>query len=302
MGRIKNLLRPVYVPILNRISLSRIRTKRRIRILNANTTINRICKEHLSVARFGDGEFSLLLNGEKGIGYQKNSDELRKKLNEVLLCKNERLLICVPFCINSTKGMTSFSRTYWESWCLADNHYATIAVMLEKKAGQDYVFGDAMITRPYIDWLSKKRAKKQFEQLKRIWDKKPLLIVEGSKTRLGVGNDLFANAASIRRIIAPANDAFEQYDKVLDSIKKNHKGELVLIALGPAATVLAYDLSNCGIQAVDIGHIDIEYMWFLMGAKKKVPIPGKYTNECSDGHEVGECDEPEYLREVIEVV
>mgnify|MGYP002508750043 CR=1 FL=1 len=42
--------------------------------------------------------------------------------------------------------------------------------------------------------------KKRFENLKRIWDKREVLIVEGSQTRLGVGNDLFANAAGIRRM------------------------------------------------------------------------------------------------------
>lgn len=54
---------------------------------------------------------------------------------------------------------------------------------------------------------------------------------------------------------------------------------MVLIALGPTASVLAYDLNESNIQAVDIGHIDIEYEWFLKGCTKKEKIYGKYTNE-----------------------
>lgn len=48
-----------------------------------------------------------------------------------------------------------------------------------------------------------------------------------------------------------------------------NKAKLVLIALGHTATVLAYDLAEVGYQAIDIGHIDIEYEWFLMRAPKK---------------------------------
>ena len=40
-----------------------------------------------------------------------------------------------------------------------------------------------------------------FKLLKRIWDGKDIVIVEGEKTKLGMGNDLLSNAKSIRRII-----------------------------------------------------------------------------------------------------
>ena len=39
------------------------------------------------------------------------------------------------------------------------------------------------------------------------------------------------------------------------------KSVLFLVALGPTATVLAYDLSKIGYQAIDIGHIDISFVW-----------------------------------------
>ena len=42
---------------------------------------------------------------------------------------------------------------------------------------------------------------------------------------------------------------------------------LILLALGPTATVMAYNLAQKGYQAIDIGHIDIEYEWYRMGAK-----------------------------------
>ena len=42
---------------------------------------------------------------------------------------------------------------------------------------------------------------------------------------------------------------------------------------------LAYDLSELGYRALDIGHVDIEYEWFLQKATEKVKISGKYTSE-----------------------
>ena len=56
---------------------------------------------------------------------------------------------------------------------------------------------------------------------------------------------------------------------------------LVLCALGPTATVLVKDLCDAGYQAIDIGHLDIEYEWFLTGAKNKSAIANKYVNEAN---------------------
>ena len=56
-----------------------------------------------------------------------------------------------------------------------------------------------------------------------------------------------------------------------------NKDDLLILALGPAATVLAYELSG-ERQCLDLGHIDIEYEWFRMGATTKVAIPSKYVN------------------------
>jgi hypothetical protein len=64
---------------------------------------------------------------------------------------------------------------------------------------------------------------------------------------------------------------------------KINKNILILIALGPTATVLSYDLSRLGYQAIDIGHIDIEYEWFLKNATKKIKIKNKYVNEVDNG-------------------
>lgn len=79
-------------------------------------------------------------------------------------------------------------------------------------------------------------------------------------------------------------------------------GRLILIALGMTATVLAYDLSKAGFWAIDIGHIDVEYEWFLRGVTEKIALNGKFVNEVSGGREVSEINDPIYEKQIIKVI
>ena len=67
--------------------------------------------------------------------------------------------------------------------------------------------------------------------------------------------------------------------------RRAKKSDLILISLGPTATVLAYDLAQCGYQAIDIGQLDNEYDWCKMGVKERVAIPYKCVAEVSNAHE-----------------
>ena len=106
-----------------------------------------------------------------------------------------------------------------------------------------------------------------------------MLLIEGEYSRLGVNNDLFDHVCSMQRILCPAIDAYEKYDDIMNAAVKYGDKKLILIALGQAATVLSYDLAKLGYWAIDIGHVDIEYEWFLRKAKDKIQIEGKYVNE-----------------------
>ena len=50
-----------------------------------------------------------------------------------------------------------------------------------------------------------------------------------------------------------------------------------------AATVLSYRLFENGFQALDLGHIDIQYEYLLRKSHGKEAIPGKYVNENMQG-------------------
>ena len=77
------------------------------------------------------------------------------------------------------------------------------------------------------------------------------------------------------------------------------KDKLFLLALGPTATVLAYDLCKMGYQAVDIGHIDLEYEWFLKGQGCRTEIVGKYNNELAGGDKPVEIKDKQYQSQIM---
>ncbi len=275
-----------------------LRTKFRLKIMSPEKTIKYIITKRCSIARYGDGEFDQIFQ-IRDLGFQPRNEFLRKRLIDVLANPGSDLLICIPGCMNSIKDCNEHAGGFWIEWGRKNNHHQKIVKMIRQYTGSQYVFGDSQITRPYIDWKTTKRAEKLFPKLKELWKNRDILIVEGSQTRLGVGNDLFDQAKTVKRIIVPAIGAFDCYESINRCIIDNYNGELVLAAIGPTATVLAADLSKKHIQTLDIGNIDIEYEWFLMGAKKRVPIPGKFTNETKDGRVFTECTDEKYLSQII---
>ena len=116
---------------------------------------------------------------------------------------------------------------------------------------------------------------------------------------MGRGNDLLNNARSIKRIIAPTLNAFDKYDTLFELAKQQPKESLFLICLGPTATILAYDLAESGYQAIDSGHLDVEYEWFLKNADERIKIDGKYVLEAVGGTETGNQTDTEYENQII---
>lgn len=117
---------------------------------------------------------------------------------------------------------------------------------------------------------------------------------------MGIGNDLMTNTRSLLRIICPSQNAWDKYDTILNTVlKKVTKDSLICISLGQCATVLAYDLAKVGYQALDIGHIDNEYEWYLRGVEERVEIPGKIIAELLTQQRLEIDGETEYQNQTI---
>ncbi len=275
-----------------------------LRVMSSLDTLRHIAASRCSVARFGDGEFELAF-GSAGIGFQEGTAPLREALLDTLTRPRDNLLVCLPSLL-TPEGLSmarGSSERYWRRFAI--QWQKRIHDTLHPPDSPPRVFGDAFLTRPYIVWKHPaQHAKPIFEHLKRLWHDRDLLILEGTMTRLGVGNDLFRNARSLRRILAPPTNAFAKRHQLAElALQFASPDTLVLLALGPTATILATMLSEHGIQALDVGHVDIEYSWFLAGATEKSAVPGKFTNEAPDGRiPFQPAQDHQYLREIIAAV
>ncbi len=90
---------------------------------------------------------------------------------------------------------------------------------------------------------------------------------------------MLAGCRSVKRILCPSKNAFNKYAEILSAASDQVKDSLFLLAFGPTATVLSYDLAMNDFQAIDIGHLDVDYSWFLAGATRKTKVKGRAVNE-----------------------
>lgn len=259
-------------------------------------TLRLIIEERKSLARFGDGEFDIVFKISRH-KFQRWDERLAERIRQVLNSEHSNLLIGIA------KNYGSLN-LYNEKAADGIRQYMTEEARQRHRQvlSADRVYSDAYITRPYAmyrDMLTKE-PEKRFDALKKIWADKKIIIVEGAQTRLGIGNDLFEKASDVKRILAPATNSFDRYDDILqECLRHIDETDLFLLAIGPSSGVLAYDLTCEGCQAVDVGHIDLEYEWFLAGKGERVPVPYKYNNEVKDGDRVEEVHDPVYAASII---
>ncbi|WP_321332111.1 SP_1767 family glycosyltransferase [uncultured Bacteroides sp.] len=263
-------------------------------VASIDQTIEKIIKDHCSISRYGDGE--MLLTECKSIGFQKGNPILAKRLIEILTSENEKHLIGISDAFTNLNRYNRKARRFWRT------HFYIYGSLWDKYLSTNHLYYNTFVTRPYMDFASKESCKQWFDSLKQIWHERDIVFIEGEKSRLGIGNDLFNNAKSIRRILCPSQDAFNKYELILNEALKIEKGALFLIALGPTATVLAYDLFKAGYQAIDAGHVDIEYEWWLIKAKRKIRLPHKYVNEAPNGNNVINLLNEEYQKQIISLI
>ena len=235
----------------------------------------------------------------KNIGFQEVNNTLIIKLKKVLKSKKKGLLIGILWPYNNSylEKFIYETKKYLINWMESKKLDLITLIDINRK------YYSSFFTRFYMDRKDKSKVPDYIKKLKLIWEKRDILIIEGEKSRLGIGNDLFNNSKSIKRILCPPENAFNVYHKIIEQAKKIDKSVLILLAIGPTSTVLTYDLYKLGYQVIDIGHIDIEYEWFLRKATKRIPIRNKYVNEVNGKKYIfGYFNDTKYFKEIISTI
>lgn len=247
---------------------------KQINIKSSEELLDNILKNQTSLCRFGDGELEIM-RGKERLWYQNVDAKLSERLKEVFISKDKNILIAIANNFGSLESYTDAAADNIRAYLSGDTR-EKIMDMIDMN--RDYY--DAYVSRPYLMYRDKNHAKGIFDIFQKIWNNRNVLIVEGKYTRTGVGNNLLINAKKIKRILCPDINAFKCYDKIFKTVFENvSEGDLVLLTLGPTATVLAFDLAKSGIQALDIGQLDTEYEWYLCQATERVSIYGKTVAE-----------------------
>lgn len=270
-----------------------------VRIHDGLELLDRILRERCSVSRFGDGEYSTMLGERRYVWFQSGDEELGKRLQEVLNRRDPKLVLTLQNSLWRLDRHKEWVADIWRDYYVTDDRRHRILALLDP----NYDYYDTNVTRPYITYRDPHHGDEFFRLWKKVFAGRDILLVEGEKSRFGIGSDLLESAQSVRRILAPAKNAYSVYSPLLEAVKRHAKpGNLVLISLGPTATVLAADVHDMGVQAIDIGQLDNEYDWCRMGAEHQVPIPGKMVAEALPDEVKGACDDSGFFNQVVEVV
>lgn len=265
--------------------------KSTVRVYSMDETLDELLNTEKSLVRFGDGEI-VMIKG-KSLKLQTASPEIGEGLKRILGYEHEGLMVTVQGIFDGVEAYHKRSRQFWK------DHLLFCRNIYKKYCNSERTYGDTAVTRCYYAFEDKSRCGDWFEKFRHVWKDKQVVVVEGTRSHNGVGNDLLSTAASVERIICPPKDAYAAYDKILEACKAYPLDTLFLVSLGVTAKFLAEDLFKTGYRVIDIGNLDMEYEWFLQQAQDKMPVKkheliGREANEQA-GYQ-------EYLEEIKTVI
>ncbi|MDB8551636.1 GT-D fold domain-containing glycosyltransferase [Turicibacter sanguinis] len=263
--KIKNIINKISLILIGKRQLIKY-SKQYPKVKTTTETLDLVINENYSIVRYGDGEFKLAYSTKEDLYFQKNSSLLSKRLKDILNNPTNKfenkIMVCIPPFnpkYNNTKNVCG-SFSFWEK-------YWFINFKKIKKYLNENEYGNSFISRLDVFYEN------DINYIKKIWNNKDIVFVASDNGRFEINHQIFNNCNSKELISIPAINAFEDYENIFNKCLKIEKNKLILIAAGPTATVLAFDLAKEGYQAIDIGHLSNSYDQFLGIIDKPENVP-----------------------------
>lgn len=206
--------------------------------------------------RYGDGEIAHLFktNPKYGSGGQCCSGEFRNKLINIFNNKNNKILVAFTGYFNDNKFIK-------ENYIgVLSNSTKRFIERYRTRLQKDFpnIFNTTLysteITRlPQLNVDNKKYVVNMFNKLFIEND----CVFIGNDNVINLVQQKFINLfKNIEFIFGPSNNAYNSYDSIIENLFniENLKEKLILISLGPTATVMSYDLAQQDYWTIDIGH------------------------------------------------
>jgi hypothetical protein len=235
-------------------------------ILNDLITLEKFTKEKLSISRFGDGEFFHLFNSNynNASGRQKCSKEIKLKLEKIINSESEKILI----------GISGFLAKQDE---IEDNFkdYTPYMKKFIKKTIKNIQnkYPELINKQFYSAEITRITNSKYQEEIIKIFDNyfgnNDFVFVGNKMVIKLIKNKFIDKFKKIQFIEVKKQNAYDDYDVILNQIIKLGKNNIYLLAIGITATILSFDLSEKGFIGVDIGH------YFELLEKRNKRLKGK---------------------------
>ena len=208
------------------------------KVCSETETLKIIAEKGYSIARFGDGEFNMCIGRHKS--FQRYDECLVARLKEILVSDESGFLVGINT-IRSEADLT----VIWKKFIIRRGH--RVLALLDR----DRTYESSTITTVFPSEPT------AFENhvvlLKSIWAGRKVVFVVGADSRFFFEKELFDNIARYEFVYGPAKNAFAKYDELIKQVTNYDKDWLIMISLGPTATVMTYDLFRLGYQAIDLG-------------------------------------------------
>ena len=229
-------------------------------VYDETSTLREMADKKCSVSRYGDGEIGICQG--KGIYFQEYDDKLSQRLREILTDESvENLLVCIAPHVSSCYAVTTRVRTFIYKF------FARRKTSYIELLNPDKKYGSTFISRPDAFTFKAGELEQYTSLLRSLWNSRDILIVTGEGSRFVLAPELFDNVKSSEFVYCLSENAFCQYDDILARIKSHSSKKIVLLSLGPTASVLAYDLAKEGYQAIDLGHLPSCYQIVKSGLR-----------------------------------
>ncbi|WP_098463778.1 GT-D fold domain-containing glycosyltransferase [Isoptericola jiangsuensis] len=226
------------------------------RQMTLRETLELLARERTSFARFGDGELRMMVDPLYDLGFQKNSAEIRAALRETLAAEPvDGLLVGWPQTFR-----TAHNSGVWE----------LVWQDVRRVVPEGRRFGNSHVSRPICFLELGDDAVRLWRD---VWADEKVLVVTGRGSRFDLVPALFDDVAAVDHLWTVPRHAFEVLDELEAEIVARASDELVLLALGPAGTILASRLARAGVWAIDVGHLSNSYLNVVDGAPKPEKTP-----------------------------
>ena len=258
-----------------------------VKVHSIDETIDELLQTNKSLVRFGDGEIVMIKGGD--LMLQKASPEIAEGLAWILAYPYDDLMVTIPGIFDTLSDHRKASRQFWK------DHLLFCRKTYEKYCNPNRIYYTTFVSRCYYYAQDRSNCGRWFAKIRKIWENKDVVVVEGTRTHNGVGNDLLDTAASVERIICPPRDAYGAIPRILEACEVYGKDRLFLLSVGVAAKFLALELFQKGYRVLDIGHMDMEYEWYVRQVPDKCKIE-KHEIESEDANK--EAGYTQYLSQI----